>query len=579
MKLKKIISIETLFKIIFVFSLYFSFIIGELFFYSTNSPDYSVYSKYFDYFNGDLNFTNREQGLLYFFISYIPISLKSMLVNLINEDLISHSSIQFTNFILYSVGLVGMYRLLRIFNFDKSNIFISFTLINFFPVGLMLRWTFKPEILIFALLPWVLYFLELFLRSNEIKYLYTLTLPLVLIMTSKGPVIAMVGILMIYYFIKCIKKVGFSELLKPFLFFVAIYLLISYENFIANNRLFYDYQDLDQTIFNNPADLNILYNINFYDIFFSPFRHYHYDSLPGIILLDTYGDYFFWYFDNDKSLFGINSVNLLEKISFLNQYSTSLYQSQLVTLCFSIFTIFLLIFYIIKFKKFRTFLTLPIIGVTVLSMQALGFSSFLIDKNINFDKSTSDIFKMFYLGFFIIISFLFLYNLFLENFKTNFKVLIIVFYLICMFVIYGFPIEITEEFKDYLEEKNNVSYLCKFNSHLLNLSSENCNNENYQICLPNDRYLNNDYILQKIPTTEIEKFVDREIKYSDDLIIRNLETYEECIDSVSKIKRKPVKKSFIANIPYLNLLVFVLSLFSFVHTFRRNLNFPSEKNE
>ena len=564
MKLKKITSFDNLFKAFFFISLYISFVIGELFFQSTNSPDYSIYSKYFNFFNGEIEFTNREQGLLYFFITYIVLSLRSTLVNIINVDLISHSSIQYSNFFLYIIGVYGMYKLLNLYNFKKSNIYISLTLINFFPVGLMLRWTFKPEILIFAFLPWVIYFLELFLKSKEIKLLYIISFPLVIIMTSKGPVIAMVGILMVYYLLKIIKLIGISKLTKPILFISTLFILLSFENFEANQRLFYDYQDLDPAIFNNPAELSILFNINFYDLFFSPFRHYHFDSLPGIILLDTYGDYFFWYFDNDKSLFGINSINLLENIPLLSKYSSSLYQSQLITLFYSIFSIFLLAVCIVRYRKYRRFLMLPLIGILILSLQALGFSSFLIDKNINFDKSTSDIFKMFYLGFFIIISFLFLYNLVLEKINLYLKIAVTILYIVSMLVVYGFPIQNSDEFTNYLEEKNNVSHLCRINSQIFNLSSENCNEPVYQLCLPNDRYLNTDYLMKKKESINSSTFIERNITFKNKSNINNVKTFDECLIAVGKVNNNPTKKYRLVNIPYLNVLYFLLSLFYFL---------------
>ena len=140
-------------------------------------------------------------------------------------------------------------------------------------------------------------------------------------------------------------------------------------------------------------------------ICFSPFRHYHSNSLIGITLLETYGDYYFWYFDNDKSLFSYNSIDLIPSIPFLAKYEGSLYQSQLVTLFYSVISFLSLLFLSFKYKKYRYFLLLPLVGYFVLSLQAFGLTSSLLNKNINFDKNTSDIFKVFYSGFFVLISF------------------------------------------------------------------------------------------------------------------------------------------------------------------------------
>lgn len=569
MKIKKLFSINKISGFFFLLSLYFSFAIGELFFLSTNSPDFFVYSQYFDYFAGEIKVTNREQGLLYFYLNYIVLFLKSEYINELNMDLIIHSSIQYTNFILYTIGLYGIFKLLKVLNFKVSNIFISLILLNFFPVALMLRWTFKPEILVFSLLPWVLYYLELFFIHEETKYLYILSFPLSIIMTSKGPVIAMVGILMLIYFIKIIKKGSYKKIYKPLILFITIFVLITLENFEANRRLFYDYQDLDPGIFNNPADVNIIYNINFYELFFAPFRHYHFDSLPGIILLDTYGDYFFWYFDNDKSLFGINTINLLEKLPFINKYSTSLYQSQLLSLFFSIITYTFLIYYAIKYKRYRTYLLLPLIGLIVLTLQALGLSSFLIDKNINFDKSTSDIFKMFYLGFLINISFIILYNILLQKFKNLSKIMFTIIYIASMLVVYGFPVDKNLELTKYLEEKNNISHMCNINSSIFQLSSENCNDPAYQFCIPNDRYINNDYIQNRIPKISSGEFKKRIIRHknsSNEVLVDN---FIDCMDTVEPLKLSSIKDNTLNNMPYINLIYFFIFLyFIFFYSFK-----------
>ena len=49
-------------------------------------------------------------------------------------------------------------------------------------------------------------------------------------MTSKGPVIAMVN-LMVYYLLKIIKLIGVSKLTKPILFISTLFILLSFENF------------------------------------------------------------------------------------------------------------------------------------------------------------------------------------------------------------------------------------------------------------------------------------------------------------------------------------------------------------
>ena len=84
-------------------------------------------------------------------------------------------------------------------------------------------------------------------------------------------------------------------------------MLLSFENYKVNGFSIFDHvsSSIDGS-YENVANLSILYNINFTYLITQPFSNFHADSLIGIILLDTFGDYFnFWAF-NDESLFYIN---------------------------------------------------------------------------------------------------------------------------------------------------------------------------------------------------------------------------------------------------------------------------------
>ena len=60
---------------LFLLSNLFSYSLSNLFYLTTRSPDYERYSKYFQYFNGEIEAINLEQGLLYFYISLLYISI------------------------------------------------------------------------------------------------------------------------------------------------------------------------------------------------------------------------------------------------------------------------------------------------------------------------------------------------------------------------------------------------------------------------------------------------------------------------------------------------------------------------
>ena len=55
---------------LFLISLFSSYFLGEIFYNSIDGTDFYRYFRYIEYFNGSIESTSREQGLLYFwFIS------------------------------------------------------------------------------------------------------------------------------------------------------------------------------------------------------------------------------------------------------------------------------------------------------------------------------------------------------------------------------------------------------------------------------------------------------------------------------------------------------------------------------
>ena len=552
MLIKKIIPI-----VFFVFSFYLSYSIGELYYLSTNSPDFGPYSEYFYYFDGSNQITSREQGLLYFYLVFLLTFLKGQALNEINFDVIINSSIHSTNAVLYIIGLTGLYYLLSFKGFKRNNIFYIFTMINFLPVSLMLRWTYKPEILIFCLITWTFYLIEKAGSDSDIRTLYISLLPLSIILTSKATVFGMVSIALLFYFYKLLKVFGIKKLVIPVLVLLIFIIGLSVENYSANQKLLFQYEDLNEKLYNNPAELSLLYEVNFYDLFFSPFRHYHSNSLIGITLLETYGDYYFWYFDNDKSLFAYNSIDLIPSIPFLAKYEGSLYQSQLVTLFYSIISFLSLLFLSIKYKKYRYFLLLPLVGYFVLSLQAFGLTSSLLNKNINFDKNTSDIFKVFYSGFFVLISFSFLYGLILRKLNKT-KPFVVITFLLSMLLIYGFPQERNVELQNYLEVKNSQSYFCNINGVIFDLDTTNCGNTTFISCLKNDKYVNPVY-LYKPEKNASEEFVPRLIINSTGEMRTVYSVYEcEELSNQNFINASFFKEN--KRTPWINLLIFIISL-------------------
>ena len=62
---------------------------------------------------------------------------------------------------------------------------------------------------------------------------------------------------------------------------------------------------LDPT-YDFKAPLSILYDIDMYQLVASPIKYKHSNSFISITLLDTFGDYFDIFWDNDSSLYSKN---------------------------------------------------------------------------------------------------------------------------------------------------------------------------------------------------------------------------------------------------------------------------------
>ena len=88
---------------------------------------------------------------------------------------------------------------------------------------------------------------------------------------------------------------------------------ISYENSSANEKNILDVQSgaTYRDNYDNKAPLNIIYKFNLYNLVTSPIKNYHADSFLGITLLETSGDYFNLYWNNDSSGYSMASNDLI----------------------------------------------------------------------------------------------------------------------------------------------------------------------------------------------------------------------------------------------------------------------------
>ena len=135
------------------------FVINYLSYSSHRGTDFHIYGNYLDYFVFGQQKSLQEQTVGYFSLvsKVISTNLNSLLISVDYKNLIINHGIQTTNYLLFLVGLFGIYKILKHLNLDKI---ISLTIINIltiFPPIVGLRMILKPEILAFAFLPWIIY--------------------------------------------------------------------------------------------------------------------------------------------------------------------------------------------------------------------------------------------------------------------------------------------------------------------------------------------------------------------------------------------------------------------------------------
>ena len=68
------------------------------------SPDFEKYYQYFEYYSGLINFTNLDQGHVYFFFNYIFLYLFSTIAENLTLNELVNLSIHFVNSIIFLYG-------------------------------------------------------------------------------------------------------------------------------------------------------------------------------------------------------------------------------------------------------------------------------------------------------------------------------------------------------------------------------------------------------------------------------------------------------------------------------------------
>lgn len=449
--------------------------INYLFYETLESPDFEKYSIYLRHFFVEEQ-TGKEHGLMYYYLQSLNYSFFYGDLNNFNFNI--HKSIQNVNFYIFLFGLMGYYLLLRFFKFSKETIITTFIFVNFFPPSIAMRLVLKPEILAFALLPWVVYLVEKFKQDNNIVFLY-FSIPLIVSSaTLKGNILVIFGV----YFLITYGGVLFKLSLKnAFLLVVTTLLsfsLLTFENNSANGKSILDIQSGSaiEENYDYKAPTSVIYNLDLYELVSNPNKHNHADSFIGITLLETTGDYFDLYWDNDSTNYFknrrdvINTIQSNEikppKIDFENfslsvykQRNSDRYSRNSLGLLVSIFIYFHLIKSVLLDEKYRKFLIIAFIAMGVLLFHSITG----IPKN-NFDPLVGDTFKPLYYSFALLFSIIFLIATKIREQALHFWQ-ILIYCLIIVFIL-GFPKYYDYDVQVSLAQKVESSIYCNVEKNI-----------------------------------------------------------------------------------------------------------------
>ena len=532
---------DSFFIILFFVSTLYTFSLGNLYYLTTKGPDYNFYKPYFDYFLINQNTTGIEQGLLYYFINSLLIYSNSEIVSSVNAAEYFSNSIQLGNFIFYLIGLLGLGIFLKDKKFKTRNIFFALTMVNFFPPAFEFRLMFKPEVLIFSCLIWAIVFLEKYLKERNILYLLFTVPPLAVIFTTKANLALMVFLYLMFIYLNKIFNINKSNFYKSVVVFLIFFIGLSYENYQANELLIFQHQSPEE--FLGSAELSYLYNLDINSLISNPFRDSQRDSYIGVLLLDTFDDYFGNFWTDDSSVFFHDRTQIINNrlIPFTGIFLTLIFY----------FAVFLKI---INKDKYRKFYVMPFYGILV----QMGLSQF-----IQYDPRNGDVAKTYYYSFFLIIVFSILISEIMKKYFNLSVVSGLIFILIFIHIL-GFPKEENNERAYLLEFNNESNILCNLNDFIFTNIDSQCSTKEYLFCEYN--FATIEKVIIRNSEFNFEKFDSENIpiELSKNGEIIKARNYTACLEFVNKGYSVP-KKYTLTNIPYLNFLNFLIFIFSIIY--------------
>ncbi len=465
----KIKTLNYLSSLLFLGTLLSSYILGLVFYDATTGLDWVKYFNTVGYFLGFDTKIIDPQGALYFSFIALVIEAKADILQSNNWHLILNNSIQLANFIFYLIGISGIFVLFKKKGYRLYSILISLSILNFLPPALYFRLTMKPEALGFALLPWAVYSLELYFEKRNFNTLIFSSSIVSILLTQKASISGMVLLCLLLFFWKEVKTI--KNNLKILFMGAFSTTLLLYENYkITGKWLFEKPIPVSSSLanqWNNTANINFFYNIDFRNLLENPFKHIHADSILSITMLDTLSDYFGFFWNHKE----VTNYIAYGRITFSENFLIQTYLPQYISIIFTILFYSLIAFLYMKKIHDKKYLLLPLLGLFILILNSQGFPS------KNFDPETGDLFKVHYYSFLIAFTFCFILIYIINNYK--YSGLLTIFLIPIFLLSIGFPKEIDDITRNGINIRINESEICKL---IRGFENESCNNRlnNYE---------------------------------------------------------------------------------------------------
>lgn len=472
------INVSYIYLVLILFSLYFTFTLSNIYFNSLSGADNYKYIENIFFIFGEEEKAYDNQGLFYFFYVAIFIKLRADTFNYSENSIFLSETIQLANLTLFIFGLLGYYFLSKKLNFHKNLSLLLIIFLIYFPSLYYLRLNMKPEILAFALIPWIFYFFESYLETKLKVDLFLIAVGSTLLITSKGSIAAMVVFCLLLKFLVHIYSFNLKNVIFGFSILFTCWLGILGENYFLNIGNILDREP--EKKYDNVASYDFIYTLDIERLLKDPKKDYHRNSLFAITLIDLQNDYFELNWKEDSVLFSKNIKPLVvgseidpeknyPKLFNIDWDSKNIiyagpgqdyliYYKDYIGMAISLYFLYFVFYYFLKETLInKLYILFPFFGILVLMVNSL----FGFPQN-NFDPLVGDTLKVFYYSFLIPLPVLIVFKN-LKRVKIKNVVFITLFLFFTIFN-FGFPKANNENLDLAIKSNVENTLFCEINS-------------------------------------------------------------------------------------------------------------------